>query len=150
MIDGVRARLDRLPAAWRLAALGVVIQTLLAAGLLAAAFLGGDRVDVLVAAILVGIVSVAVVASLPSVLLWWRGRAPRLAAALAILVAVGTLVLNEGHPTVWPLPAALLLAALRTWAGRIDTATLLAADPDRFERVSPPDGSTDDTGGDEA
>ncbi|SDE92816.1 hypothetical protein [Halorientalis regularis] len=142
------ALLDRLPAAERIAITGIFLQTALAVGLFAAGYAGGDRVGALVAAVLLAVAVLAGVAALPAVLLWRLDRSPRLAAALATLVGLGTLVFNEAHVTVWPVSVALVLAAGRAWAGtRLDATDLLALDPGRFERVQPPRHNTEEADG---
>ncbi|WP_396613919.1 hypothetical protein ACH9L7_18900 (plasmid) [Haloferax sp. S1W] len=144
-----RARLDRLPAGWAIITTGFFVQLGLAVGLLALAATGTDQVSVVVSAFLVGIVVLAGVAALPSVLLLWVGRYQRTAAVIAALVGGGMLLLNGAHLTVWPFPLALFLAAVRTWAGAgLDTDDLLRLDPGRFERVAPPKPGTDDASGD--
>ncbi|AFK21071.1 hypothetical protein E6P09_18065 (plasmid) [Haloferax mediterranei ATCC 33500] len=134
-----RARLDRFPAGWVIILTGFLAHLGLATGLLALAYTGNDQVSVVVSAFLVGIVVIAGLAALPSVLLLWLGRYQRIAAVIAALVGVGMLLINDAHPTVWPFPLALFLAAVRAWAGAgLDTEDLLQLDPGRFERVDPP------------
>lgn len=135
----LQARIDRLPAGWTILAAGFALQVVLATALLGVASASGDRVDLVVATVLVGVVLVAGVAALPAAVLLWRGRHRRVAAVLAAAVGVGTLVVNEGHPSVWLFPLALFVAAVRAWVrASVDAADLLAVDPDRFERVQPP------------
>lgn len=135
----VRARIDRLPAGWVLVLAGFLLQLALAVGLLARASLAGSRIAQVDAAFLTGVVVLAGVATVPSFLLLWTGRYPRAGAALAVVVALCTLVLVETYWLAWLFPLALLVAAVRVWAGAgLDAATLLDVDPDRFERVEPP------------
>jgi hypothetical protein len=137
------ALLDRLPSAATLAVGGILLQLALAVGLFVTGYAGDDRVGALVAAVLLAVTVFAGLAALPSILLWRWDRYPRLAAALAALVGLGTLLFNEAHVTVWPVSVALALAAVRAWAGAtLDATDLLALDPGRFERVEP--GRTED------
>ncbi len=132
------ALLDRLPSASTVAVGGIALQLALAVGLFAAGYAGGNRVGALVAAVLLGVTVLAGLAALPPILLWRWGRYPRLAASIAALVGLGTLLFNEAHVTVWPVSFALGFAAVRAWAGAtLDATDLLAIDPGRFERVEP-------------
>ncbi|WP_424017300.1 hypothetical protein ACOZ4N_15665 [Halorientalis pallida] len=142
------ALLDRLPAAERIAVAGIALQTALAVGLFAVGYAGGDRIGALVAAVLLAVAVLAGVATLPAIVLWRLDRYPRLAATLAALVGLATLLFNEAHVTVWPVSVALVLAAGRGWAGaRLDATDLLALDPGRFERVQPPTRDTEGVDG---
>lgn len=143
-LDRVGARLDRLPAAWAIATGGYLLHLALAVGLVARSAASGEQVQVLVSVVLVAVLVLAGLAALPALVLWWLGRYERVGAVLALAVAVGTLVVNDAHPTVWPFPLALGLAAARAWAGQaLDATDLLVLDPGRFERVEP---ATDDAG----
>lgn len=139
-LQRVRARLDRLPAAWILVLLGVLAQVALPVGLVVLAATGEDRVGLLVAGGLLAVTLVVVAVAVPVAVLLYLDRLPRTAALAAAVLGIGTLVVNEGHPTILPVSVALLAASVRAWAGGIDVLTLLELDPDRFERVERPDG----------
>ncbi|WP_299262363.1 hypothetical protein [Halorientalis sp.] len=145
------ALLDRLPSASALAVGGILLQVSLAVGLFVEGYAGGDRIGTLVAAVLLAVATLSGLATLPVLLLWRWGRYPRLAAVLAALLGLGTLLVNEAHVTVWPVSLALVLAAVRAWAGvALDATDLLALDPERFERVTPPARDAGGTATDEA
>lgn len=138
------ARIDRLPPAWLLVVTGFVVQTVLVASLLGLAAVSGDRLGLLVAGFLGGLVAVAGLVAVPVVILLRRDRFRRAGALFAAIVGVGLLVLAEGHLTVWPSAVALLAGGVRGWVrAGLNAADLLRIDPDRFERVPPPDDRED-------
>jgi hypothetical protein len=138
-IQRVRARLDRLPAGWLVILAGFLLQLGVAVGLLTLAVTGVIRLSTIAAAAVLVITVVAGVVTVPSVLLLRHDRYPRAAATLAALVGVATLVVSEAHPSVSVYPVALLVAAVRVWAGYgLDVVDLLRLDPGRFERLDPP------------
>ena len=143
-IERLQARIDRLPAGWLIIAAGFAGQFLLALVLLGVAYSGGEWGAVAGAAFLTMFVVVAGLAALPAAVLFHLGRYQRGAAALAAVVGVVMLVVNEGHLTVWLFPLALFVAAVRGWVrATLDTADLLRVDPGRFERVDPPADESD-------
>lgn len=148
-VGRIRARLDRLPAGWAIVLVGFLVQFALVAGQLGLAYAAGSRIRLVGAALAVGVVLTAGVAALPAGLLLFLGRLRRGAAALAVLVAAGTLVVSEARPSLFVFPAALFVAAVRVWAGAgLDAAELLRLDPDRFERVDPHPDDGDGAGAD--
>lgn len=138
-VQRLRARFDRLPAGWAVILAGFLLQLGVAVGLLTLATSGVIRLSSIAAAAVLVITVVAGVATVPSVLLLRRDRYPRTGATLAALVGVATLLISEAHPSVSVYPVALLVAAVRVWAGHgLDAVDLLRLDPGRFERVDPP------------
>lgn len=141
-----RAKIDRLPRGWVLIVLGFLGHLAIAGAQTIRAVNGDDQVSTVVAAFLVGIVLAGGIATLPTLVLLWLGRLERIAALMAVAVGAGMLFVNDAHPTVWPYPIALFVAAVRIWAGaRLDAADLLELDPVRFDRVDPPSTATDAT-----
>jgi hypothetical protein len=138
IVRRARARLDRLPSGARLTLLGVVVQFVVAGGLVGRAFTAGSETQLLVTGLLLGITLAATVACVPIMLLLRSGRLPRAAALLAAGVAAGMLIIVEMNAVGWILPAALLVTAVRT-AGTagLGVTDLLQLDPSRFERVDP-------------
>lgn len=141
----MRVRIDRLPDGWVVATGGFLLQLAIAVGMLFQASVTGSRIGQVNAAFLVGVVVLAGLAAVPSVLLLWAGRHQRSAAVLAVVVAAGMFVLVETYWLAWLFPLALIAAAIRAWAGAgLDATTLLRFDPDRFERVDPAIQTADD------
>lgn len=138
-LEWIRARIDRLPAAWVIVLVGFLLQLGLALWLFALESRDGDVWGTVFTGVFVGLVVVVGVAAAPAFVLLWLGRYRRVAAVIAVVVGVATLVVTEGYPFFWPFPAALFLAATRAWAGDLDAETLLRVDPGRFERVDPPE-----------
>jgi len=143
-LQRLRARFDRLPPGWAILLAGAVIQICLAGGLMTLAIADGDRLTSLVAVVTLAVSLVGGLAVLPAVALLWVGRGRRLASALALVVGLVTLLVNEGQPIVWPLVLSACLAAVRVWfVTGLDTTDLLRLDPQRFERVDPPSSEDD-------
>lgn len=139
------ARIDRLPASWRIIAIGFLIQLGLALLLLGVTYGDNDRIGVAVAAVLTVIVLLCGLAALPAAIVLRDGRYQRAGASLAAITGILILLVNEGHPTIWPFSLALFVAAVRGWVrATVDAAELVRVDPDRFERVEPPEADSEE------
>ncbi len=135
----LRARIDRLPASWKIIAVGFLAQCVLAVSLLGLAFTDDDIIGMTVAAFLLSVTIVAGLMAVPSFIFLWRGRYHKVAAVLAGVVGTGTLAVTEAHATSLLFPLALLIAAVRAWVrASLGPTELLDIDPERFERVEPP------------
>ncbi len=145
--DRVRARFERLPAAWIVVAVGFLLQVGLAVGQFTLVFEDGSRIRAIGAGLRIGIVAASGVVALPVFVLLLVGRLRRTAGALACLVAGVTLVVAGTQWLLWVFPATLVVAAVRAWAGAgLDAADLLELDLSRFERVDPPAVEVDEGG----